>query len=337
MCRGPWSRPGRRAVFSSRNVPGFGQGHPDRGRIRQQKGHSAALRAGQGNGGTGPSMRFAVPSFLRHSVESLFSVLFPADCRLCARPLSNISRLPVCLECLQKLRPFGGRRCFTCGELLTAQSVPGFEADSAAKCGMCQRVQPAFERAVSYGAYDGELRSLIHLFKYSRVRTAAQELGRLLGETVSRLKPELGDDKPLVVPVPLHKGRSGERGFNQAERIAKEALPWLPFAVELRPELLERRRSTKSQTGLTKHQRRENVRGAFHVPYRRLKLLKERNVILVDDVMTTGTTAEECARVLKRAGAERVWVATVARVSKYDPFALAIAEAENTLDPAVGY
>lgn len=290
------------------------------------------MRSGQGNGGTGPSTRIHLPAFLRHTAESLFATLFPADCRLCLRPLSNISRLPVCLECLQKVRPFAGRRCFTCGEILTAQSVPGFEADSTAKCGMCQRVQPSFERAVSYGAYDGELRELIHLFKYQRVRPAAAELGKLLGGAMARLASEIGGSRPFLVPVPLHKGRAGERGFNQAERIAKEALRWLPFAAELRPELLERRRPTSSQTGLTRHQRRENVRSAFHVPYRRLKELRERDVILVDDVMTTGTTAEECARVLKRAGAARVWVATVARVSKYDPFTLAVAESESSTD-----
>jgi predicted amidophosphoribosyltransferase len=109
-----------------------------------------------------------------------------------------------------------------------------------------------------------------------------------------------------------------ERRFNQAEMIAAAALPHLPFRAQLRPDLLIRKRPTVSQTGLTRHQRRENVRGAFTVPHRRLSAVKGSTIIVIDDVFTTGTTVEECARVLKRAGAASVWVATVARVAKLE-------------------
>jgi ComF family protein len=119
-----------------------------------------------------------------------------------------------------------------------------------------------------------------------------------------------------IVPVPLHKSKKAQRGFNQAEMIARAALRELarPKRFELCTGILLRTRDTSSQIGLTSNERRENLRGAFGVnePTRILN----RDILLVDDVYTTGTTASECARVLIRAGAARVWVATVARTLK---------------------
>jgi ComF family protein len=119
-----------------------------------------------------------------------------------------------------------------------------------------------------------------------------------------------------VVPVALHVRKRAQRGFNQSELIASAALKQLarPERFQELTDVLLRRRETGSQIGLTRHQRRENLRGAFAVanPER----LANRDVLLVDDVFTTGTTASECARVLRRAGAKRVWVATVARTLK---------------------
>jgi ComF family protein len=116
--------------------------------------------------------------------------------------------------------------------------------------------------------------------------------------------------------VPLYKGKLRERGFNQSELIARSALKLKPAGREmsLRTQVLERCRPTASQTGLTRHQRQENMRGAFRVV--RPDEINGHEVLLVDDVLTTGTTASECARVLRRAGAVRVWVATVARTLK---------------------
>ena len=120
----------------------------------------------------------------------------------------------------------------------------------------------------------------------------------------------------MVVPVPLHARKQAQRGFNQAEMIARSALQQLarPERFNLLTGVLVRRRETGSQIGLTRHQRRENLRGAFAVsdPTR----IVNRDILLIDDVYTTGTTASECARVLLRAGAARVWVATVARTLK---------------------
>ena len=183
---------------------------------------------------------------------------------------------------------------------------------------MCRRVEPPFARATAYGSYEGGLRELLHLLKYEAIRPAASVLGRMLSEAISALQPSFGDTQLLVVPVPLHREKLRQRGFNQAELLAREAIKIVGAngRMLLNSRILERRRPTQSQTGLTRHQRRENVRGAFAVATP--GEIAGREVLLVDDVFTTGTTLSECARILRRAGASKVWVATVARTLKAD-------------------
>jgi len=284
--------PGAEAVFSS---TGF--------RIRAAQGQAA----GHGFADHG------LAGFAKRAAATLFFTLFPADCRICGSPLIRVSRLPICQTCLIALRPLQGSYCSVCGEAL---HIPGSIGTAESRCLLCQRADPPFERAVAYGSYDAELRDLIHVFKFQQVRTAAEVLGRMLAETMAQLEKAMPVGTIAVVPVPLHKRKQAQRGFNQAEMIARAALKQLsrPKRFDLCAGVLLRRRETGSQIGLTCHQRRENLRGAFAVsePARILN----RDILLVDDVLTTGTTASECARVLLRSGAARVWVATVARTLK---------------------
>jgi ComF family protein len=200
-------------------------------------------------------------------------------------------------------------------------SYAELDADGLRICPVCRRIERPFNRAVAYGSYEGGLRELIHLLKYNRVRPAAAVLGRMLSEAIADLEstfehPAMFDQTIAVIPVPLYKTKLRQRGFNQAELIARAALKQLPVAArfQLVSGVLLRTRDTESQIGLTGHQRRENLRGAFAVPC--ATQITGREVLLVDDVYTTGTTASECARVLLRAGASQVWVATVARTLK---------------------
>jgi len=160
------------------------------------------------------------------------------------------------------------------------------------------------------------LRDLIHLLKYQGVRPAAAVLGRMLGETIASIDTSMPEGRIAVIPVPLHERKRRQRGFNQSELIARSALKCVGRRerFEMAVGALDRTRETGSQIGLTRHQRRENLRGAFMVmePAR----VANRQILIVDDVFTTGTTVSECARVLRRAGASRVWVATVARTLK---------------------
>ena len=288
------------------------------------------IRAAQGRAADHGLSDHGFASWAECVAATLFFTLVPPDCRICGSPLIKVSRLPVCETCLIALTPLQGSFCTVCGEAL---HVPAYfdrlaadrgEADRIeveTRCLLCQRTDLPFERAVAYGSYDGELRDLIHLLKFQQVRRAAAVLGRMLAETIANLEQAmpvgtLFSSKITVIPVPLHTRKQAQRGFNQAAMIARDALKQLsrPKTFDLCPGVLLRRRETGSQIGLTRHPRRENMRGAFAVsdPTRILN----RDILLIDDVYTTRTTASECARVLRRAGAARTWVATVARTLK---------------------
>ena len=209
-----------------------------------------------------------------------------------------------------------------CGEALGMESerfAEGFGAE-AKVCTPCRKVPPPFARAVAYGRYEGETREMLHLLKYERVRGLAGPLGSLLAKSIAALgvtvlEADSGKDL-LVVAVPLFRAKRLGRGFNHAEVLADAAVRELRRRL---PELrvctahgvLKRVRETQTQFGLSSQARRRNVRGAFAVkdPAR----VAGRNVLVTDDIYTTGATARACAGVLQRAGASRVLVATLAR------------------------
>jgi len=260
------------------------------------------------SGGIGPAPH---AGWIRRTAESLFSVLFPSDCRLDRLPLLNIARLPACPDGLGLIEPIRRKVCSICGE--RALSCDAVCDDGLRRCPVCRRVDRPFERAVAYGSYDGGLRELVHLLKFHGVKPAANVLGRMLGEAIVKL--ELGG-KIGVIPVPLYRATLGRRGFPPAELIARAAIKVHPVRDQLQlfPDILERTRDTHSHIGLTSRQRRKDLRGAFSVA--RAVEVTGREVLLVDDVYITGATASECARVLRRAGAAKVFVATVARTLK---------------------
>jgi ComF family protein len=240
--------------------------------------------------------------------QGLFAALFPSVCRLCGAPLVNISRLPVCLGCISAMRPVSVETCEICGEVVGLARSPEIQT-----CAACRETRPQFEKACAYGPYNGQLRELIHLLKYEQVVPAAEVLGGMLAGAIAKLEIQ---QPVLLIPVPLHSSKRRQRRFNQAELIAQAALKRSAvLKAELATNLLLRQRATVSQIGLTRPQRAENIRGAFRVEHP--ERIIGRSILLVDDVLTTGTTASECARVLRKAGAKAVWVATVARTLKH--------------------
>jgi ComF family protein len=251
-----------------------------------------------------------LPAVLRFVAQSLFSTIFPSDCLLCSAPLANISRLPVCTDCLESIQSLSGPLCEWCGDRLIPYAKEG------QICVHCEETRPRYEHAAAYGEYEDALRGLIHLLKYQRIRPAAHPLGKCLAQTILLMLSEF-EGPFLLVPVPLHRQRRSTRGFNQVERISRVALRDLrDMPVEFAPKVLVRTRFTESQTGFTREQRRDNLRGAFAVPDP--ARVRGRNILLVDDVLTTGATADECSRILLRSGAKQVLVATVARAVSLD-------------------
>lgn len=190
---------------------------------------------------------------------------------------------------------------------------------------------------MAHGVYDGELRTLLHLLKYDGMEGLAERLGALAAEEVLRLA-DLPENL-VVVPVPLHGGKRRQRGFNQAERLARGVMAAIHrrrpgMHMRLAANALERRRATESQAGLTPHQRRENVRGAFFVA--KPAEVQGRDVLLIDDIYTTGATARACSQALRKAGARSVRVATVARAQRPAAMESAVAAAAGpSQEPAM--
>jgi ComF family protein len=166
------------------------------------------------------------------------------------------------------------------------------------------------------------MREAIHALKYDRLHPAAEGLGRMLAEAIAQLAAETPAEM-LVVPVPLHKTKYSERGFNQARSLATHALRFLSkshpqWRLTLASSTLMRLRATDSQAGLRPRMRRMNVRGAFSVSDPSAVLLK--HVLVIDDILTTGATARAAAQTLLKAGAASVWVATLARARRVNEF-----------------
>jgi ComF family protein len=169
---------------------------------------------------------------------------------------------------------------------------------------LCRGGRRGFDEAYCYGAYEGTLRKLIHLLKYSGMRKLAHPLGGLLADALPRDK-----QFDAVTAVPLHWRRRWQRGFNQSELLGKAIARRRGIPVI---HALRRGWSTPAQAGLSNAQRRENVAGAFRARRR----VAGMRILLVDDVMTTGATAGACARALKKAGAKSVSLLALARVDR---------------------
>lgn len=243
------------------------------------------------------------PPILEHSLASLLSLVFPDECRLCNSPLRELTRVPVCPACLAGPQPFAADYfCSTCG----TPFANAFPLDEKGQCGLCRRGLTAFDAAYAYGCYDGALREMVQLFKYGKVRTLATPLGALAAAALPRQQRF-----DVVTPMPMHWRRKWERGFNQAELLAREIAR--RTGLRMAP-LVRRAKAAPPQAGLSRAARRTNVAGVFEV--RRQAQVTGLRILLVDDVLTTGATASACAEVLKRAGAKYVTVLALARADR---------------------
>jgi len=233
-------------------------------------------------------------------VNTLLDVVFPRICAGCGERVGGESHY-LCWECLSELLLIRPPYCERCGDPVEGR------VDDAFVCYTCASKKIYFERARSAARYDRVLRQVLQEFKYRRAIWLRKDLTDLLHACLL-LHYEPGEID-VVCPVPMHRRRRRERGYNQAQLLAASVARRIQ--KRLISGALARSRPTRSQTDLTASQRIDNVKKAFEP--RRHRLLGGKRVLLVDDVMTTGATVNECAKVLKKVGAASVHVITVAR------------------------
>ncbi len=241
----------------------------------------------------------AVEQFLR----TLLDLLLPPICHICHSFIPNGGKLHICPQCREQIPAVSSPLCPICG-------IPFIGMGSDHRCGHCVVHPPHFDLAHSHFRYEGAIRELIHSFKYNR-RTHLRAPLALL--TLEWLPTFLAHQRPdLIVPVPLHPSRLRQRGFNQAVLIGTVLSRHL--SLPLIPDVLVRTRVTEPQITLPAAERHTNVHEAFAV--KKPEAVTGKRILLLDDVMTTGSTLNECARVLKKTGAIHIMAITVARTAR---------------------
>ena len=256
---------------------------------------------------------------VRKTLGGAAGLLFPRHCPGCDAKVegeAGPSGMRLCRACLADLIPISDPFCEVCGEPFEGAISSRF------RCGNCAYRKFHFDFAIAGYRSLGQARELVHAFKYSKRIALRRQLGEMLLRGFEDRRVDLPGDGGLLVPVPLHPRRKRERGFNQAEELARVASGALHLPVV---DALVRLRYTETQVHMQRSQRLHNMRGA--VGLRRIVRgqgkLAGATVYLVDDVLTTGATAQECARVLKKhGGAARVIVVTVCRAAGFTKPAL---------------
>jgi ComF family protein len=258
-------------------------------------------------------------SLIQELTGSLFAVVFPTRCSICNGEVAGAGGLGVCHDCWAQVEAFEGISCERCGLPIVSE-----RAAEAAQvlCGACRAGEPPFDLARGYGIYRGNLRLLILQLKFHHRERLGRRLGVFLAHGWRKLDGSCASAPLLIVPVPLFRLRERERGFNQARLLAeglRNRLGTMPGATKAKiaSGLLVRTRATLPQTRLKIQARKENVRGAFAVV--KPELVQGRQIVLVDDVMTTGATMSACAEALKKAGAAKVYALSVARATPQFP------------------
>ena len=235
--------------------------------------------------------------------DSVLALVYPQRCAVCGNSVESRHEGIACSACWDATRIFDETEtlCWKCGALSAGTIAE--DRRSAVRCRQCD--EDAFTEARACGLYEGALRASVLALKRE------PQVGRRLLQTLRRAQQRAPlADADLIVPIPLHGSRERERGFNQAAVLARELAHATMLPID-EHSLVRRVHTERHRAGMDARARRESVAGSFEV--RQPKLVAGRNVLLVDDVFTTGATVSECAAVLKSAGAANVYVLTIAR------------------------
>jgi ComF family protein len=225
-------------------------------------------------------------------IWKFLDLIYPPTCCNCGKV-----GFYLCPDCLSQIRIIHDKVCIYCGELISRTDI----------CLKCKKQKPKYKALRSWGIFKGPLRKVIHSLKYQR----NLGLGDYFAHFMSQVLNDQGWIVDIIVPVPLNKERLKERGYNQAEILSKPlaALVNKPY----RPKSISRIKNTSTQVGLSLKERRQNVKDAFWADKQEIL---GKNIFIIDDVATTGSTLDACALALTNAGAKEIYGLTLARAIK---------------------
>lgn len=273
-------------------------------------------------------------SYFSHIYRIFLDAIFPSKCLICKSffhrdDLSNpvdmektdITKISfqkvmekfLCRSCLENFSEIDSPKCSVCGFMFKSR-----EGEDHI-CGKCIKNPFKFRKARAYGLYDRSLKASIHRLKYHRKTYLAEPLGILLFSTF--IRHWTPDDINIIIPTPLHAERLKKRGFNQTFQLIKIWPELLKNSgcdyrhLKIDQNILFRKRKTKAQVRMNRKERIANIKGVFEV--RDHSKIKGKNVLLIDDVLTTGATANECAKILRRNGAVSIDLLTLAHTEKH--------------------
>jgi ComF family protein len=240
---------------------------------------------------------------LRRLLNSITEIIYPATCTVCKNRLKNKPSIAgfICTNCWGKAKKNLPPFCYSCGRQLAANNF------TKGICPHCVKNRLHFDRAFSPCAYEGVIKKLIHEFKYNNKDYLGLSLSKLMIDFIKEYNLPM-DLIDFVIPIPLHTTRLRQREFNQAQILSNHIAS--EFNKNVLSDGLKRIRNTKTQTELEETKRFLNIQGSFLLNEN--QDVKNKNILLVDDVLTTGATASEAARVLKNGGANIVFVLTLA-------------------------
>jgi ComF family protein len=239
---------------------------------------------------------------LKQFLDNISAIIFPPQCLACEEIINSPANPAFCGHCREKIRFITGSICPVCGK-------PFWNSPAVSHiCGSCLENRPYFIQARAVANFETIIMEAIHRFKYGRNISLGNALGSFMADFHF---PDFDfTEYTLLIPVPLHIKRLRERGFNQSLLLAYKLGGKYKLPVNF--SLIKRRKATLTQTGLNKTEREENIKGAFVVIDE--KKVCDENIILIDDVYTTGATINECAKTLLKTGAQKVAALTLARV-----------------------
>lgn len=230
----------------------------------------------------------------RDLIARTLQIFYPSICPLCERTSDTLYYAPLCTSCWNTIKRYTGPSCRIC-------AMP-FTSSYSSICGKCLEMKPPFSEVLTYGVFEGALVEAIHQFKFHGIKRLSRPLSDLL------LTIDIPESDGCV-PVPLSIQGLRERGFNQSLLLARNIARQKKIPLSM--DVLHKRKETPPQLGLSASKRRSNLKGAFQA----IKSVQGKRLLLVDDVITTGSTVAECAKQLLKAGARQVIVLSIARSS----------------------